>query len=123
VKALCAAAVLATLAACAQPAAAPSPSPSEESLVPGTIGITVRQQGDAVVVSAVRPGSRAATAGVRTGDVVVRYNGEPVGNARGFYRMVLDSRPGSVARLELRRAGALESLELPVEQLDTMPRV
>lgn len=119
-RALCAAAMLAALAACAQPVA---PSPPEDSLMPGTIGIAVRQQGDAVVVSAVRPGSRAAAAGVRTGDVVVHYNGEPVATTRGFYRLVLDSRPGSMARLELRRAGVLESLEVPVEQIDTVPSV
>ncbi len=83
------------VAGCAQPqAAAPrvEPPPAEDSLVPGTIG------------------------------VVVRYNGEPVSSPRQFYRLMVDSRPGSVAQLELRREGALHTFEVPVEQVDITPR-
>jgi S1-C subfamily serine protease len=102
------------LAACAQ---APVQGP-EESVVPGTIGVAVRQDGSAVVVSAVRTGSN-----VRVGDVVLRYNGEAVGSARQFYRLVVDSTPGSMARLEVLREGAPRVVEVPVRELDTMPRV
>lgn len=101
------------LAACAQ---APVHGP-EESVVPGTIGVTVRQDGSAVVVSAVRKGSD-----VRIGDVVLRYNGEAVANPRQFYRLVVDSAPGSIARLEVLRDGTARLLEVPVRELDVMPR-
>ena len=125
-KALCATGVLALLAGCAQPeAAAPpvAPAPAEDSLVPGTIGIIVRPGPSGVIVSAVGSRGPAARSGVRVGDVVVRYNGEPVSSPRQFYRLMVDSRPGSVAQLQLRREGALHTLDVPVEQLDTMPRV
>ena len=36
---------------------------------------------------------------------------------------MLDSRPGSITRLEVLREGAVRLIEVPVEQLDTMPRV
>ncbi len=124
-KALCAAGLLALLAGCAQPeAAAPpvEPVPAGESLVPGTIGIIVRPDPAGVVVSAVGPRGPAARSGVRVGDVVVRYNGEPISTPRQFYRLMVDSRPGSVAQLELRREGALHRIDVPVEQIDTMPR-
>lgn len=124
-KALCAAGVLAVLAGCAQPeAAAPplEPVPAEDSLVPGTIGIMVRPDPSGVIVSAVGPRGPAARSGVRVGDVVVRYNGEPISTPRQFYRLMVDSRPGSVAQLELRREGALHMVDVPVEQIDTMPR-
>jgi S1-C subfamily serine protease len=116
----------ALLAACAQ---APAPAPGEggvreegraapeESVVPGTIGVTVRQEGSAVVVSAVRRGSE-----VRVGDVVLRYNGAPVASPRQFYRLVVDSAPGSRARLEVLRDGGARTLEVPVQELDVMPR-
>lgn len=125
-KALCAAGLLAVLAACAQPqATAPpvEPAPAEDSLLPGTIGIIVRPGPSGVIVSAVGPRGSAARSGVRVGDVVVRYNGEPISSPRQFYRLMVDSRPGSVAQLQLRREGAVQTLEVPVEQLDTMPRV
>jgi S1-C subfamily serine protease len=113
----------ALLAACAQPPAAQPPAlPSYDSVVPGSIGIMVRQERAALVVAAVRKDSAAARAGVRAGDIVLRYNGEPVAGSRHFYRLVLDSRPGSVARLEVLREGAVRAFELPVGELDTMPR-
>jgi S1-C subfamily serine protease len=126
VKALCAASFLAVLAGCAQPeAAAPriDPAPAEDSLVPGTIGIIVQPDPSGVIVTAVGARGPAARSGVRVGDVVVRYNGEPISSPRQFYRLMVDSRPGSVAQLDLRREGAVQTLEVPVEQLDTMPRV
>ena len=88
-----------------------------DSVVPGTIGVIVRQEGPAVVVSAVRTGSE-----LRVGDVVLRYNGEAVGTPRQFYRLMVDSAPGSVVRLDVRREGTVHTLEVPVRELDTMPR-
>jgi S1-C subfamily serine protease len=99
------------------------PPPAEDSLLPGTIGIIVRADPSGVIVSAVGPRGPAAGSGVRVGDVVLRYNGEPISSPRQFYRLMVDSRPGSVAQLQLRREGASLTLEVPVEQLDTMPRV
>jgi len=55
--------------------------------------------------------------------VVVRFNGKAVANPRHFYQLVFDSPPGSVARLELLRDGTQHLLEVPVEQLDLLPRV
>ena len=111
----------ALISACAEPPPLPNApaAPNEDSLVPGSIGITVRQKGTALVVAAVRKDSPA----VRAGDVLLRYNGEALTSSRHFYRRVLDSRPGSVARLALLRDGAVQAIELPVEQIDTMPRV
>jgi S1-C subfamily serine protease len=105
---------LLALGACAQ-------APLHDSVVPGTIGVTVRQERLGVVVAAVAKSS--ADHGVRAGDIVVRYNGEAITSPRQFYRLVVDSRPGSVARLELRREGSVRMLELPVGELDMMPRV
>lgn len=85
------------------------------------IGVMVRQHGTGVIVAAVGKGS--AERGVHVGDLVLRYNGEAVTSARQFYRLVVDSRPGTRARLELVRDGTARTLELPVRELDLMPRV
>jgi S1-C subfamily serine protease len=111
------------LAACAQPPAQmPLPvQPPPDSVVPGSIGVTVRQESLNVIVAAV--GKNGAASGVRVGDVVVRYNGEAVSSPRQFYRLVVDSAPGSLARLEVIREGALRLFEVPVRELDLMLRV
>ncbi|HEX6321217.1 MAG TPA: PDZ domain-containing protein [Burkholderiales bacterium] len=91
---------------------------AEESMLPGTIGVVVRGEPAGLVVVAVREGTRA----VREGDIVLRYNATPVASVREFNRLVADSRPGSIAELELRRAGVTHRVRLPVRQLDTTPR-
>ncbi len=109
------------LAAAVLAACAPAPAREEDprgSVVPATIGVTERQDRSAVVVSGARKES-----GVRVGDIVLRYNGVAVTSPRQFYRLVVDSRPGSLARLEVLRDGAVRTLELPVRELDVMPRV
>lgn len=94
-----------------------------ESVVPGTIGVLVKNAPQGiVVVSEVRERGPAGQAGVRVGDVVLRYNGEAVENALQLDRLISDSRPGTRARLELLRAGERRMLEIPVEQLKTTPR-
>jgi S1-C subfamily serine protease len=95
-------------------------APAEDSLLPGTIGVAVVRQNDALVVAAVRPGSAAASR-VRVGDVVRSYNGVAVASEREFNRLVLDSSPGTRARLEVARDGALHSIELPVNEIDLEP--
>lgn len=118
VCALCAAAAV----GCAMQAEPYAPQ-REESVVPGSIGVLVRRERSGVAVIAVRKDSPAAAAGLRVGDIIVRYNGEAVVDPRQFNRLVIASSPGSVARLELMRDGSPHYLEVPVEQLVTMPRV
>jgi S1-C subfamily serine protease len=118
-----AAAMLAALAACAQPPVPQANVPQADGVLPGTIGVLVRDEQSRVVVAAVKEDSVAAQRGVEVGDVVLSCNGETVASVRQFNRLVLDSAPGSVVRLQIMRAGAVRTLELPVEQLDTTPRV
>lgn len=99
------------------------PPAAGDSLVPGSIGVTVRREPAGVVVTGVARHGPAAQAGVRVGDIVLRYNGEPVVDSRQFYRLVVDTRPQSVIRLELLQSGGIRELAVPVEQLDTAPRV
>lgn len=112
-------AILPILAACAV-GPAPAPVLADESLLPGSIGILVTGEERGVVVTGV---SRLAKeAGLREGDLILRYNGTAVRDAREFNRLVLDSKPRSTARVELLRDGAVHVLAVPVRQLDTMPR-
>lgn len=60
---------------------------------------------DGVVVSEITPGSRAANAGLRPGDVITAINRQPVGSIRDIDR-VLESASGAVA-LSVWREGRL----------------
>lgn len=93
-----------------------------DSVVPATIGVFVAPASAGVVVAAMEDDGPAAQAGMRVGDVVQRYNGVSVLDTRQFYRLVLDSVPGSRAELELLRDGAAIRVAVPVREADTAPR-
>lgn len=116
-------AATACVSADAPPVAQEPQAPRAESLVPGTIGIVVEGGLAGVVVAAVGKDSPAAAAGLRVGDVVLRYNGVSVIDSRQFYALMLDSAPGSTVQVELLREGKMHRVDVPVEQIDTALRV
>lgn len=56
-----------------------------------------------VLISQVRPGSAAEKAGVKDGDIIIRYDGKPVEDARVFRNLVAGTLPGSKVKIELLR--------------------
>jgi len=112
-------------AACASsepPPPAQEPDTARDSVVPGTIGVFVAPAPAGVVVAAVAAEGPAGQAGMRVGDVVRSYNGVAVLDTRQFYRLMLDSTPGSSAQVELVRDGSVQRIEVPVKETDTAPR-
>jgi S1-C subfamily serine protease len=112
-------------AACASsepPPPAQAPEAARDSVVPGTIGVLVSPASGGVVVSAVAADGSARQAGVRVGDVVRSYNGVTVLDTRQFYRLMLESTPGSRAQMDLLRDGSALRIDVPVEETDTSPR-
>jgi serine protease Do len=58
-----------------------------------------------VVVGSVEPNSPAGSAGIRTGDVIVEFDGERVRSARQLTRLVLDTPAGRPVKVGLVRDG------------------
>ena len=111
--------LVAAATACASPLPPPA-GPLADGLLPGTLGIVVKRAPAGVVVEAVK--NRSAE-GLKTGDVVMRYNGIRVTGERQLYELILNSLPGSVAELEVLRAGKPQRIAAPVEKIDTALRV
>lgn len=68
-----------------------------------------------VYVVDVRDGSPAARAGVRSGDVIVAFDGERVRGVRHFSRLVLETPPGRTVQSEIVRDGARQTLAVTPE--------
>jgi serine protease Do len=50
-------------------------------------------------------GSEAYNAGIRPGDVIVQFNGQPISDPSQFSRMVADAKIGSTATVRVLRNG------------------
>ena len=72
-----------------------------------------------VVVAAVEPGSPAAAAGLRKGDVVEAVDGQPLESAEEYRFRVRDLAIGETARLEVQRGGG--RVAVPVKAVDLSP--
>ena len=68
------------------------------------------------VVGRVEEGSPAATAGLRENDVILAFNAERVQNRSHFYRLLINSQPGSAVSLGISRGGAEQRLEVVLGQ-------
>jgi len=86
------------------------------------LGVTVQQLNQALadsfglkhaegaLVSSVMPGSAGEGAGLQAGDVILKFDGKPVGTANELSAMVGEAKPGSKARLEIWRKGRTQEL-------------
>jgi serine protease Do len=94
----------------------------------GYIGVTLRDvdpdlqsslklaRNDGALVQDVTAGSPGARAGLRTYDVIVSVDGDPVRSDDGLIREIADRRPGSVARLEYFRDGRAHQVSVKLAE-------
>ena len=73
-----------------------------------------------VLVTNVAPDSPASLAGLVDGDVIVRFNNQPVQSVDDLHRVLTEERIGVPAKLVLVRAGAVRTL--PIVPGETRPR-
>jgi len=69
------------------------------------------------LVGEVEPDSPAAAAGLKSGDVIVKFNGQPVTDARHLRLEVGETAPGDRIPVEVVRDGSTKTLEIKVKQL------
>ncbi len=69
-----------------------------------------------VEITVVEPESPAEKAGLKVGDVVLRYNGQHVEGMQQFARMVRETPAGRDVKIDISRAGAIQSVAVKVAQ-------
>jgi serine protease Do len=69
-----------------------------------------------VIVSSVSSGSAAERAGIRQGDVLVSFNGEPVHDLNALRNRVADTAPGSTATVTVVRDGSRRDLTVKLDE-------
>ena len=77
---------------------------------------------EGALVARVLPESPAARAGLREGDVILRYNGEPLPSSSSLPHLVGVTDPGEVATLEVIRNGRQQRVDVDVGTLRTESR-
>ena len=70
------------------------------------------------IVSAVAEDGPASQAGMRPGDVIVAYDGEPVDDTRELQNRVVTTRPGTTVPVRVVRDGEELTLNVTIEELD-----
>lgn len=68
-------------------------------------------------VGAVDPGSAAAKAGLRYGDIITSYNGQAIAQATDLPPLVAATRPGTVAKVSFLRDGKSQTVEATIGEL------
>ncbi len=89
----------------------------------GFLGVSLDDlEGDArgAKVSSVDSGSPADKAGIKEGDVIVRFDGETVRSAAQLARLVGETPPGRSVAIEVTRAGATQKLTAAIGKSDRM---
>ena len=72
-------------------------------VIANQIGVPVNE---GIVIARVAEGSRASTAGLRGGDVIVAMNGRPIRNTGDLSKFLIDNPPGRRISVSLYRGGA-----------------
>ncbi len=72
--------------------------------------------GEGALVSRMRRDSAAYAAGIRPGDVIVTFDGEPITDASHFLRLLSDAQIGSTVVLELARGAESVGTEIQITQ-------
>jgi len=100
----------------------------------GQLGIAIRkitsdvaaqlhvQEGKGVLVAQVQPGSPAAKAGLKEGDIILAFNGVEVNDPNTFRNRVASTPPGTTVRLTILRNGRQQEVQATLGEFVPQPQ-
>ncbi len=106
------------------------PQLEKGKVVRGRIAVTVQQvprdtladfglkERKGALVTSVTANGPAAKAGIQPGDVIVEFNGKTVPDRNGLVKIVMNTAPGTTARVKILRDKQEQALTVTVEELD-----
>ncbi len=71
---------------------------------------------DGALVSGVTPGSPADPAGLKSGDVIIEFDGQSIADANQFKLRVAETNPGTTVPVKIKRNGETETFNVTLEQ-------
>jgi Do/DeqQ family serine protease len=71
------------------------------------------------IVSSVTPGSAAERAGIKRGDIIVSFNGEPAADANTLRNRIAEAAPGSRATIVINRESATRELSVTLGEAES----
>ncbi|MGE5246192.1 MAG: DegQ family serine endoprotease [Betaproteobacteria bacterium] len=74
---------------------------------------------EGAIVASVSPDSAAARAGIKQGDVIESFDGQPVHDTNGLRNRVADSKPGSQKSVKIWRNGSEQTLNVTLGEAQT----
>ncbi|HYY43191.1 MAG TPA: PDZ domain-containing protein [Pyrinomonadaceae bacterium] len=87
----------------------------------GRYGLAGEPRG--VAITSVAEGSPAAKAGLQKGDVLLRFDGEPVSSVQKLQRLISEAAPEQATRLTISRNGAEQEVSATLGRREEFPRL
>ena len=75
------------------------------------------KEGEGVLVADVMPGSPAEAGGLKSGDVVLEFEGQKTAEVPDLQRIVADTQPGKATRVTVLREGRRETLSVKIGEM------
>jgi S1-C subfamily serine protease len=95
-------------------------------IIRGSIGRLVlrpAQRTPGVLIQTMYRNEPAFRSGLRPGDVITSFNGTPIKDEGQFMRLMVDSKVGSIAKVEVLREGQRRTFDVPVARLASRRRM
>lgn len=86
------------------------------------IGMDPGHEGEGVLVGSVQPETGAESAGVKSGDVILKVDGRPISGSTELQTTLIGKQPGEVAKLTIRRDGKELTLDVPLSNRPEFPQ-
>jgi serine protease Do len=87
-----------------------------QNLTPGLAQAFKAGTTNGALVSGVTPGSPADAAGLKSGDIIIEFDGQPVADANQFKLRVAETIPGTTVSVKIKRNGETETFNVTLKQ-------